>query len=201
MTTDTVSVEARPVLLQFGPMLKRFNDDEFFEFCQMNRDLRIERTCDGELIIMPPVGGETGNLEYRLAWLFGTWAEANGTGVGFGPSTGFILPNGAERSPDLAWVERSRWDSLTARQRQRFPPLCPDFVAEVRSPTDSLPALRAKMREYIDNGARFAWLIDPLEKKVHVYRPGAEPECLDDPQTISGDPLLSGFVLDLRRLW
>jgi len=201
MTTATVSAEAWPLSIRFGPLLKNASDDDFFDFCQMNRELRIERTSDGEVIVMPPVGGKAGNIEYKLAWLFGNWAEADGSGVGFGSSTGFILPNGAERSPDLAWVERSRWESLSPEQRERFPPLCPDFVAEVRSPTDSLRILRAKMQEYLANGARLGWLIDPLEKKVYVYRAGARVKCLDNPETLSGDPVLPGFTLDVRRLW
>lgn len=192
---------AWPLVLHLGPLSDRVSDEEFFGFCQANPDLRIERTANGELIVMPPAGGESGHIEYRLSWFFGNWVEADGTGVGFGPSTGFRLPNGATRSPDWAWVERSRWERLSTKERKSFPPLCPDFVVEVRSETDSLPALRAKMQEYIDNGARLGWLIDPIEKRAYVYRPGADVEVLDDPASLSGDPVLPGFRLDVRRLW
>jgi Uma2 family endonuclease len=201
MTTAIVSAEAWPLVVHFGPLLKNASDDDFFEFCQRNRDLRIERTSEGEVIVMPPAGGESGSIEFKLGGAFFGWVEADGTGLGFSSSTGFRLPNGATRSPDLAWVKSSRWKRLPARQRKRFPPLCPDFVAEVRSENDSLRDLSAKMQEYLDNGARLGWLIDPLEKKVYVYRPGAEPERLDNPETLSGDPVLPGFTLDVRRLW
>jgi len=177
------------------------SDHEFFEFCQLNRDLRIECTCDGDLVIMPPTGGETGNANFTLAGLFSRWVEADGTGVGFDSSTGFKLPNGAKRSPDLAWIRRSRWEALTQKEREGFPPLCPDFVVELRSRTDGLHALYDKMQEYIDNGASLGWLIDPLERKVYVYRRSAEVSCLENPERLSGDPLLPGFILDAPRLW
>jgi Uma2 family endonuclease len=153
------------------------------------------------VIIMPPTGGETGNVNFSLTGVFAAWVTADGTGVGFDSSTGFRLPNRAKRSPDLAWVRRERWEALTPQERKGFPPLCPDFVVELRSATDTLPPLDAKLREYIANGASLGWLIDPIERKVYVYRPSTETSCLDDPATISGEPLLRGFVLDLRRLW
>ena len=193
--------EPGPLILRFGPILRRMSDHEFFEFCRLNQDWRIERTSDGDLVIMPPTGGNTGRLNSALTALFYAWAEREGTGITFDSSTGFSLPNGAQRSPDLAWVKRSRWDALTREQQEEFPPLCPDFVAEIRSPSDSLRVLRAKMEEYLANGALLGWLIDPLEKKLYVYRPSAEVCCLDDPTTVSGDPVLPGFVLDLGRLW
>jgi Uma2 family endonuclease len=198
---ETTSTEAWPIVLRLGPLSARMSDDEFFEICQANRHLRIERTRDGELSIMPPTGGGSANREFTLAGLFFNWVEADGTGIGFSSSAGFLLPNGAVRSPDLAWVEKSRWDALTPEQQEKFPPLCPDFVAKIRSRSDSLPVLKAKMQEYIDNGVRLGWLIDPLEKVVYIYRPGAKIERFDEPAMISGDPLLPGFRLDLRRLW
>ena len=201
MSTQTVSAEGWPVVLRFGPLLNGMSDEEFFDFCQVNRDLRIERTSGGELVIMVPAGGETGNIEFRLGGMFWAWVEADGTGVGFSASTGFRLPSGATRSADVAWVSRRRWQALSPEQQERFPPLCPDFVAEIRSRTDSLPALQAKMQEWVDNGAQLGWLIDPLEKKLYVYRPGAVAECLDNPETVSGDPILPGCSLELRRLW
>jgi len=129
------------------------------------------------------------------------WAKADGTGIAFSSSTGFVLPNGAERSPDLAWVRRARWEALSQDERERFPPLCPDFVGEIRSRSDRLSRLQEKMQEYIDNGARLGWLLDPLERKVHVYRPGEPVVCLDDPETISGDPVLPGFTLHVQQLF
>jgi Uma2 family endonuclease len=127
--------------------------------------------------------------------------ETNGTGVGFDSSTGFTLPNGAKRSPDLAWVKRERWEALSVEQRRQFPPLCPDFVVELRSPSDALATVQAKLQEYLDNGAHLGWLIDPREKKVYIYRPQTPVACVDDPQTVSGEPVLPGFVLELKRVW
>ena len=188
------------VLLPASP-LQPMSDDEFFEFCQVNRDWRIECTSEGELIIMPPTGGETGRRNFTLIGLFSPWVEADGTGVGFDSSTGFTLPNGAKRSPDLAWVKRWRWEALTEEEKEKFPPLCPDFVVELRSRTDALETLQEKMQEYIANGAQLGWLIDPREKKVYIYRPSAEVCCLENPDTLSGDPVLPSFVLDLRTIW
>jgi Uma2 family endonuclease len=179
----------------------RPTDHELFELCMLNRDWRIERTSDGEIIAMPPAGGRTGQRNFELIGLFRAWVVTDGTGLGFDSSTGFILPNGAERSPDLAWVSRARWDALSEAQKEEFPPLCPDFVVELRSRSDSLNALREKMREYIANGARLGWLIDPIDRRVHIYRPPAEETRLNDPESVSGDPVLRGFVLEPRRLW
>ena len=189
-----------PLVLHLAPVIE-MSDQQFFEFCQLNRDLRIERTSQGDLVIMPPTGSETGRINFKLTQLFGQWVDADGTGVGFDSSTGFTLPNGATRSPDLAWVKRSRWEALTRQQREGFAPLCPDFVLELRSPSDALEDAQAKMQEYLDNGAQLGWLIDPVEKKVYVYRPQAPVECLDNPQTVSGDPVLPGFVLEVGKVW
>jgi Uma2 family endonuclease len=193
--------ETQPIVLRLGPTLQKMSDDDFFEFCQLNRDFRIELTSEGDLIIMPPTGGETGKRNFTLTGLFSPWVEANGTGIGFDSSTGFTLPNGAKRSPDLAWIKRSRWEALTEAEKEKFPPLCPDFVVELRSRSDALETLQEKIQEYIANGALLGWLIDPKEKKVYIYRPSAEVCCLENPDTISGDPVLPGFVLDLRRIW
>lgn len=152
--------ESESVVLHFGPVLQRISDDEFFEFCQLNPEWRIELTSEGDLIIMPPTGGLTGQRNFALTRVFGNWVEQDGTGVGFDSSTGFTLPNGAKRSPDLAWVRRERWEALTPAEQAVFPPLCPDFVAELRSRSDSSKALQAKMEEYIENGAQLGWLFD-----------------------------------------
>src|SRR5262245_47309319 len=185
--------EIAPLVLRLAPVIE-MSDRQFFELCQLNRDLRLERTSQGDLVIMPPTGGETGRMNFELTGLFGHWVHGDGTGVGFDSSTGFTLPNGATRSPDLAWVKRSRWEALTPEQRKGFAPLCPDFVLELRSSSDALGHVQAKMQEYLDNGAQLGWLIDPIEKKVYIYRPQALVECLGNPQTVSGDPVLPGFV-------
>jgi Uma2 family endonuclease len=201
MSVEIPFAAAWPVVLQLGPVSHKMSDHEFFEFCQVNRDWRIERTSEGDLVIMPPTGGTTGKTNQSLAMLLGIWAKADGTGIPFDSSTGFRLPNCAKRSPDAAWVRRERWESLTRQEQDEFPPLCPDFVVELRSPTDNLRSLHAKMREYIANGATLGWLIDPIERKVHIYQPAADVRCLDNPSTVSGEPLLRGFALDLRELW
>ena len=195
------STTTGPIILHLGPVLDDMSDHEFFEFCQLNQEWRLERTSGGDLIIMPPTGGETGRINFDLNTLFGAWVEADGTGVGFDSSTGFTLPNGAKRSPDLAWVKRPRWESLTSDEQGEFPPLCPDFVVEIRSRWDSLDSLKAKMEEYMDNGAQLGWLIDPIDKAVYIYRPSTKVQYLENPKEISGDPLLPGFTLDLLRLW
>jgi len=197
MSTALRPTETNPFVIHFEPVLRKLSDEDFFEFCQANREWRIERTSNGDVIIMPPTGGETGRLNFELIGVFREWVKTDGTGLGFDSSTGFTLPNGAERSPDLAWVRLSRWNALSEEQRKKFPPLCPDFVVELRSPSDSLSGLQEKMQEYIQNGAELGWLIDPVEKKVYVYRPHAEVQCLDNPVTVSGEPLLPGFVLNL----
>lgn len=176
-------------------------DDALFEFCAVHRDLRIERTPKGEIVIMSPTGPETGRRNSALAVALGTWATRDGTGVVFDSSTGFLLPNGALRSPDAAWMRRSRWEALAPEQRERFAPVCPDFVAEMRSPSDRLDDVQAKLREYMECGASLGWLIDLLERRVYVFRPGAAPKCLDRPAAILGDPVLPGFVLDTESIW
>lgn len=201
MGTALTVTDANPLVLHFGSLLHRISDREFFEFCQLNQEWRIERSTRGDLIIMPPTGGKSGGRNFTLAGRFYLWVEADGTGKGFDSSTGFTLPSGAKRSPDLAWVSLHRWEALTDEQQEEFPPLCPDFVVELRSRTDSLDALKAKMEEYIDNGARLGWLIDPSERRVYIYRPDAQVEQLDDPPHVSGEPLLRGFTLGVQALW
>ncbi len=198
----TLSINSTsPLVINIAPLLNGMSDEDFFEFCQLNRDLRIERTREGEIIVMPPTSSETGKRNFNLTVSFGVWAKKDGTGVGFDSSTGFTLPNGAKRSPDLAWVRLERWNELSAGERKRFALLCPDFVVELRSTYDSLASLREKMEEYIENGAQLGWLIDPAERRVYVYRPEAEVEILDDPQSVSGEPLLQGFKLNTEELF
>jgi len=176
-------------------------DDQFYEFCQLNRDLRIERTAEGELMIMPPAGGETSTRNSELNLQMRIWAKRDSTGVTFESSAGFTLPNGGVRSPDAAWIKRSRLAALTREQKRKFIPLCPDFAIELRSPSDSLSFLQAKMQEYIENGAQLGWLIDPEERRVYVYRPQGQVECLENPLRLSGEPILPSFILDLQAIW
>lgn len=179
----------------------RLSDEQFYQLCQDNEDLRLELTSEGELIIMAPTGGTTGVRNASIIAQLAMWARTDSTGLSFDSSTMFSLPNGAKRSPDAAWLRRERWDLLTEEERESFVPLCPDFVIELRSRTDSLKFLQEKMEEYIANGASLGFLIDPKSKQVYVYRPNRPCECFDNPQTVSGDPELPGFVLDLTEIW
>ncbi|HLM02728.1 MAG TPA: Uma2 family endonuclease [Pyrinomonadaceae bacterium] len=190
-----------PIEVDFGSLLRRVSEDEFFDFCQRHKDLRIERESNGEIVIMPPTFSETGGKNFSIAVKFGIWAEKDASGKGFDSSSGFTLPNGAIRSPDLSWIKLERWNALTKKQRRKFARICPDFVVELRSESDSLPKLKAKMEEYIENGASLGWLIDPLERKVYVYRAEKEVEILGNPVEVSGEPFLQGFVLNLREIW
>jgi Uma2 family endonuclease len=188
-------------LVMSFPTDVRMTADEFFTFCQQNRDLRIERTANGEIVIMPPAGGETGSRNAAIGMFLRGWAMQNGRGVAFDSSTGFDLPNGATRSPDAAWVLRERLSKLTPEQKRKFLPLCPDFVVELQSPSDTLDDLQEKLQEYIDNGAQLGWLLAPDTKTVYIYKPGTPMERLDAPAQITGDPLLLGFVLNLAEVW
>jgi Uma2 family endonuclease len=200
MTKVVPQIEIHPVVLRLKPVV-HLTDDQLFELCQLNRDWRIEYTAQGELIVMPPTGGETGNQNAELTFQVQSWARSDQTGVAFDSSTGFKLPNGATRSPDAAWVRRSRLAVLTRDQKQKFLPLCPDFVIELRLPTDNLETVQDKMQEYMDNGAQLGWLIDPSTRRVHVYRPQSQPQILEAPSTVSADPLLAGFELNLQKIW
>ena len=182
------------------PKDNEFTEEDYWQFCADHKDLRIEMTKEGHMIIMMPVGSEGSHYNFNLTTRFGTWAEADGSGIGFDSSGGFRLPNNAKRSPDVSWVKRERWEALSPKERKRFAPLCPDFVVELRSESDRLIKLQDKMQEYIENGAQLGWLIDPIEKKVHVYRPDAPVEILDHPAEVSGEPLLSGFALKLAGI-
>ncbi|PPT08586.1 Protein of unknown function DUF820 [Geitlerinema sp. FC II] len=175
--------------------------EQFEELARVNRELRLERTASGELIVMPPTGSETGNRNVELAAEVVVWNRQTGLGKVFDSSTGFRLPNSANRSPDVSWVKGDRWEALSAEERQGFAPLCPDFVVELRSPSDSLKPLRQKMQEYIDNGARLGWLIDTPSRRVEVYRQHRAVEVLENPVTLSGEAVLPGFVLSLSVVW
>jgi Uma2 family endonuclease len=177
------------------------SDEQFYQLCLNNRELRFERNQRGDLVIMSPTGGETGNRNAILIMRLGLWTDKDGTGIFFDSSSGFKLPNGANRSPDAAWLKRKRWESLTPEQQRKFVPLCPDFVIELRSPSDDLKPLREKMQEYQENGAQLGWLIDRQTRTVEIYRPGQEVEVLENPPTLSGETILPGFVLELAPIW
>ena len=194
------TVRLTPVVLHWPPSLHLVND-QFFDFCQANKELRIERTAQGDCEIMAPTGGETSWRNCRLITLLSIWAEQDGRGVVFDSTGGFILPNGAIRSPDVSWVKRTRLTALTAEQKQRFLPLCPDFVIELRSPSDSIKTLQDKMQEYSENGASLGWLIDPEARRVLVFQPQKTMVSLDMPEFLSADDLLIGFRLELQKIW
>jgi Uma2 family endonuclease len=196
---DTIALPTNweALIIRPAPPRQRFSDEEFAAFCAQYPEYRIEMNSEGEMIIMLPVISEGGRRNFNLTARFGAWVDADGTGVGFDSSTGFTLPNGAKRSPDVSWIRRARWDALTEEQKNEFAPICPDFVVELRSKSDRLSTLQEKMEEYLANGAQLGWLIDPLEKKVHIYRPHAPVQVLDNPSDISGEPVLKVFVLKL----
>jgi Uma2 family endonuclease len=176
-------------------------EEQFFELCQNNRDLKFERTASGVLTIMSPTGGNTGRRSIKIAAQLEIWSSKTNLGEAFDSSTGFKLPNGADRSPDASWVKRDRWDNLTPQQREKFLPLCPDFVVELRSASDALKPLQNKMKEYQENGAKLGWLIDPKNQRVEIYRPDQEVEILENPTTLSGENILPGFILNLTLIW
>ncbi len=187
--------------IDLGEGARTFSDEEFLDFCRRNPDARIERTSEGEIEIMAPSHTETGRMNSSVSALLWLWAKNDGTGRSFESSTGFTLPNRALRAPDASWVSDTRWNALADEERRGFAQICPDFVVELRSESDTVSKLKAKMNEYMENGASLGWLIDPIEKKVHVYRPQALAEILDNPAEISGEFVLKGFVLKMSEVW
>ena len=188
-----------PLMLQ---MPSSMTDDQFFEFCQLNRDLRIERNQFGDISIMSPAGSETGNREGRIIQQLMNWTDEDGTGIAFSSSTGFTLSTGAKRSPDASWIKLSRWNKLTSAQQEKFAPICPDFVIELRSSSDNLQPLKEKMQEYMQEpGIQLGLLIDRKNRRVYIYRPGQIEECLENPDTVNCDPVLPGFVLNMGKIW
>ncbi|MFB8787887.1 MAG: Uma2 family endonuclease [Potamolinea sp.] len=200
MTTLLIQTQNVPLIVNL-PAIKSMSVEQFYEFCLANRDLRIERTANGEVIIMPPAFSDTGNRNGKIFQQVANWADQDGTGETFDSSAGFTLPNGATRSPDVSWIKLERWNALTEEQKASFAPICPDFVIELRSSSDTLKGLQDKMQEYIANGVSLGLLIDRKNRKVYIYRPNQEPEILDNPETVSGDPELPGFVLQMAKIW
>ncbi|MBD1807604.1 Uma2 family endonuclease [Microcoleus sp. FACHB-SPT15] len=203
MVQTPTSPENKTLLIELPKTIGLLvTQEQFAAIAAANRDLRLERTAQGELIVNPPTGWETGERNRSLTGQLDRWYEENeDLGKAFDSSTGFILPNGATRSPDASWVSRERWQALTPEQKGTFANICPDFVVELRSSSDTLKSLQDKMREYIDNGAKLGWLLDPQHRRVEIYRPGKDVEVFENPAELSGEAVLPGFVLNLRRVW
>jgi len=202
MTNLLIKTELIPLVIDLSSVVpnSRITDEQFVALCQANQDLRLERTAQGEVIIMPPASAGTSYHNMRIAQQVVTWADRDGTGVVFDSSAGFTLPNGAIRGPDVSWIKRERWEALSEDQQYSFAPICPDFVIELRSPSDTLAGLQEKMQEYIDNGVQLGLLIDRKNRKVYRYRPGCQPEILTDPSEVSCDPELPGFSLQMTPI-
>lgn len=179
----------------------QLSDEQFFQLCQQNQNYRFERSAQGDLVIMPPTGAETGNRNIDLSYQLQAWNRKTKLGMAFDSSTGFIMPNGANRSPDAAWIPLARWESVTPEQQKRFLPMGPDFVVELLSPTDQLSRTQTKMQEYIENGTRLGWLINRKIKQVAIYRQGQKIEILEAPDILSGEDVLPEFELDLSSIW
>lgn len=190
MTTLTLNLDT----------IVQLTDAAFYALCQANPAVRCERTAKGELVVMPPTGGDTGSRNFEIYIDLGNWNRQTKLGKAFDSSTMFQLPNGAYRSPDVAWIQQERWEALSPKERETFPPICPDFMVELRSASDSLKTIQDKMQEYMENGARLGWLIDPQNKQVEIYRLGQEKEILQAPTSLSGEDVLLGFLLSLERI-
>jgi len=187
------------IILNLEPII-RMTDEQFYQLTIANPDLKLECSATGELIVMPPTGGWTGNRNIKIAARLELWAEVDGTGLAFDSSTEFNLPNGGKRSPDASWVRLDRWNALTLEEQDIFPPLCPDFVIELHSKTDSLKQLQAKIQEYLDSGLRLGWLINPQNQQVEIYRQGKDVEVLQSPTNLSGEDVLPGLMLNLNGI-
>lgn len=176
-------------------------DEQFLQLCHNNRYLNFELNCKGDLIIMSPAGGETSNRNAGIIAQLWFWNQQHQLGITFDSSCGFKLPNGAIRSPDAAWIPLEKWEGLTVQEREKFLPICPDFVIELCSPSDNLNVLEDKMEEYRENGTRLGWLLDPKQRQVMIYRQAQPVEIIEHPQSLSGENILPGFVLEIARIW
>jgi Uma2 family endonuclease len=203
MTSLLVQSEMMPLPIDLSALTEQsqVTEAEFYAFCLANRDLRIERSAHGDIIVQPPVFSEHSNRNGQILGQLGIWAEKDDSGEAFDPSAGFTFPNGAIRSPDASWILADRWNALTPDQQASFAPIVPDFVIELRSSSDTLSGLQEKMQEYIEQGVRLGLLIDRKNRKVHIYRPNCDPEILGDPAVVSCDPELPGFVLKMAKIW
>jgi Uma2 family endonuclease len=203
MTSLLIQSAMMPLLIDLSAVLPlpKMSDTQFYEFCRTNPELRIERKANGEVLVMSPAFADTGNRNFRIVQPVGNWADQDGTGDVFDSSAGFTLLNGAIRSPDAAWVLKERWDALSADQKASFAPIVPDFVVELRSACDALTSLQEKMVEYIDNGVRLGGVIDRKNRTVYCYRANADVEILENPEAVSCEPELSGFRLQMAKIW
>jgi Uma2 family endonuclease len=203
MTSLQLQSESSSVKVDLSALmvLPEMSDEQFYEFCRLNADLRIERSAQGEVIVMPPTFADTGNRNNKLSYQVTRWAEENDTGEVFDSSAGFTLPNGATRSPDVSWIQPDRWNALTAKQQASYAPICPDFVIELRSDSDSLKGLQEKMREYIENGAVLGLLVDRKNKNVYCYRADGSVGLLHNPPVVSCEPELPGLTLQMAKIW
>ncbi len=188
------------ITINFNSIIK-LTEDQFYDLCRANPDLKFERNSKGEIVIVPPTGGETGKYNAEITIDFGIWNRQAKLGVVFDSSTCFHFPNGADRSPDVAWIKQERWDTLTQQQQEKFPPIAPDFVLELMSPTDRLKETQAKMQEYMNNGVKLGWLINRKTRLVEIYRQGKAIEVLENPTDLSGEDVLPGFILHLEFIW
>ena len=188
-------ITTEPIILSLKNV--GLSDEQFYQLCQVNDQWRLEETAQGELIIMPPVGAISGNRESEFNADVVIWNRQTKLGKVFSSSTVFILPNGGKRSPDVAWISNERWDSLTLQEQEKFAPICPDFVIELRSRTDALNQLQSKMQEYLNSGLKLGWLIDPQSQQVEIYLQNKAREIVSLPTTLSGENILPGFSLDL----
>jgi Uma2 family endonuclease len=193
--------DSAPLRCDLPANLDVMDDAAFFDWCQTNEHWRIERTAKGEIEIMSPAGWETGGRNAEITYQLLAWARQDQRGIASDSSTGYILPNRSERSPDASWTSKARLRSVSEAARRQFLPLCPDFVIELRSPSDRLSGLMLKMEEYLANGASLGWLVDPQERAVHVYRPSQPPEVLEEPATVVGEGPVRGFVLELKPVF
>jgi Uma2 family endonuclease len=190
---NTITLNLKPVI--------ELTDEQFYQLCRKNPDIKFERNAKGELLIMSPTGGETGNHNSEINADFVIWNRQTKLGKVFDSSTGFKLPNGANRSPDVAWIKQERWDALTPEQKEKFPPIAPDFVLELMSPSDDLQKVQEKMQEYMENQVKLGWLIDRKTRRVEIYRLGKEVEVLESPTQLSGEDVLPGFILNLQTVF
>jgi Uma2 family endonuclease len=194
------SILMTAITIKLDPVVS-LTTEQFYQICQENPELKLERTAHQEIVAMPPTGGETGRSNANINFQLSLWNNQTELGEVFDSSTGFSLPNGADRSPDAAWIEKSRWDALTTTQKQKFIPLCPDFLLEILSPTDSLLQTQQKMQEYLDNGCQLGWLINRRTKTVEIYRPHMTIEIMTNPTMVGGEKVLPGFILNLAKIW
>ena len=194
MNTETISLDS-PLQLSIN-----LTDEQFWQLCQRNREYRFEANAQGDLIIMPPTGSDTGKRNCDILVQLGMWNKKYKLGIAFDSSTGFTLPNSAKRSPDASWIKLDRWNSLTIEEQEKFAPICPDFVVELRSKTDALKPLQEKMQEYINNGAKLGWLIDRQNQQVEIYRLNKPVEIIKSPTSLSGENILANFTLDLTEI-